>query len=74
MSVREEIERIIQEGVEKNLSTDEIVDRILRAGTQSRKKEGMPFKEFEELVRESKRNIQEARRLLVKSLTGNAQS
>lgn len=71
MDIREEIERIIEEGVDKNLSTEEIIDGILAAGTQSRKRERVSVQEFEDLIRDSKRKIKEVRTLLAKSLAGD---
>jgi len=70
MTLREEIDKIIKEGNEKNLSVDEITDKILALAVSSRKKEQMPIKEYEELIRETRRKIQEARKILLRSVAG----
>lgn len=67
---RDEIDRIIKDGVRKDLDTKVIVDQILRLMTEVRKKDHISVEEFEELVRQGKQRIQDARRLLLKSLTG----
>ncbi len=67
---KKEIDKIIQEGVKKNLDVKTIVDQILALGTEVRKTEHIPIEDYEKLLKESKRKIQEARRLLVRSLTG----
>lgn len=70
MDLRKEVDRIIKEGIEKNLDSDEIADKLMALAASSRKTERMPIKEFEELIRESRRKIQQARRILLRSAAG----
>ncbi|MGA9364535.1 MAG: hypothetical protein WBW16_09230 [Bacteroidota bacterium] len=64
---KKEIDRIIQEGIEKDLDVETIKSQILALATQARKREYIPIEDYERLLKESKRKIQEARRFLVKS-------
>ena len=69
-NIKEEIEKIIQEGIDKNLSVDDIVEKILAIGNQMRKREHIPIQEYERMVKESKEKLERVRNTLQRSLTG----
>ena len=71
MELRDEIDIIIRDGIRRGQNEKEIVDRIMAAGTQARKSDHIPIREYEELIREGKRKIQEARKILLRSIMGD---
>jgi hypothetical protein len=69
--LRQEIDKIITEGVKKNLDTKIIVDQILSLMTEVRKRENISVQEYENLLRRGKQRIQETRKLLFTSISGS---
>ena len=65
-----EIDRILETGLKKGLEASQIVDEILGTLTKVRKSETISINEYEKIIQEAKESIRQARRLMMRGLTG----
>ncbi len=67
---KQEVDRILREGLRKKIDEKTIVIRIIGLITEVKKTQQVSVKEYESLISDAKEQIRLARRQVIKSISG----